>query len=193
MPCYFLQMQAFVRLTLLFFAAAAATASTSSTTNAPSAVGPNAAGANGAPNSVVQGQGNPASSQSIDPSLLVGVWKSNFGPVKIAPDPTGATGKLAGVWVYDRDGAEVIGYFEGALRGNVLSFKWQEPAAGQPLLGGGYLQFDTEGKTYTGRWWTDNRDRSGEWNGWRPQNEEATPETAPVETAPTPVVSTKPI
>ncbi len=190
MPCYFLQMQAFVRLTLLFIAAAAATASTSSTTNAPSAAGPN-----GAPYSADQGQGNPASSQSIDPSLLVGVWKSNFGPVKITPDPSGATGRLTGVWVYEREGAEVIGYFEGALRGNVLSFKWQEPAAGQPLLGGGYLQFDPEGKTYTGRWWTDNRDRSGDWNGWRPQNEEATLETVPVEAAPVeaaPAVSAEP-
>lgn len=177
-------MQAFVRLTLLFFAAAVAMASSTSTTNAPAAT----PGQNGAPNGGQSEHSNPASSQTMDPTLLLGVWKSNFGPVKIQADTSGATGKLMGVWVYDRDGAEVIGYFSGAMRGNVLNFQWQEPSTGKPLEGGGYLQFDVQGNSYTGRWWTTDRDRGGDWNGWREQagavsTEPASP--APETTAPT--------
>lgn len=189
-------MQAFVRLPLLICASAFALASASSTNNPPSSnmnaapYGPNAPnGAQGA---------NPASSQSIDPTLLLGVWKSNFGPVKIVSDTSGATGKLMGVWVYDRDGQEVIGYFSGGIRGNVLNFTWEEPAAGQPLRGGGYLQFDAVGASYSGRWWTNNRDRGGAWNGWREQEGQTPPvsneqtgaeQTGPAEQAPEPITS----
>ncbi|MCX5748488.1 MAG: hypothetical protein NT062_39055, partial [Proteobacteria bacterium] len=71
-----------------------------------------------------------------------------------------------GVWVYQRRGQEVIGYFSGALRGNVLDFKWQEPN-NPPLTGAGYLVFDAGGRQYSGKWWSDARDRQGDWNGWR--------------------------
>ncbi|HEX2685500.1 MAG TPA: hypothetical protein VHN14_02730 [Kofleriaceae bacterium] len=77
-----------------------------------------------------------------------------------------AAGNLQGIWVYQRQGREVIGYFAGNLRGNVLSFRWQEPQD-PPLLGEGYLVFDAQGRQFAGRWWSDKRDRVGDWNGWR--------------------------
>ena len=82
---------------------------------------------------------------------------------------------LMGVWVYDRDGVEVIGFFSGLAEGNVLSFEWEEPApqGGPPLRGAGYLAFDVTGESFQGKWWTQARDRSGEWSGWRsPQSVE---------------------
>jgi hypothetical protein len=84
-----------------------------------------------------------------------------------------ATGAVQGVWVYQRQGQEVIGYFAGNLRGNVMNFRWQEPGSqgGAPLNGEGWLQFDTAGRQYSGRWWTDRKDRVGDWNGWRQPGE----------------------
>jgi hypothetical protein len=106
----------------------------------------------------------------MDPSMALGLWNSNFGPVKIEADTSGGTGKLMGVWVYDRDGQEIIGFFSGQANGNVLNFGWEEPSTGAPLRGAGYLTFDPAGASFTGRWWTDSRDRGGDWNGWRGQN-----------------------
>ena len=70
-------------------------------------------------------------------------------------------------------GIGIVGYalyyiFEAVadLRGNVLEFKWQEPND-PPLTGSGYLVFDRSGRQYSGRWWSDRRDRVGDWNGWR--------------------------
>lgn len=103
----------------------------------------------------------------MDPSQALGLWKSNFGPVKIDSDTSAGTDKLMGVWVYTRDSQEIIGFFSGAAKGNVLSFTWQEPSQGAPLRGAGYLVFDPAGTSFTGRWWTDSRDRGGDWNGWR--------------------------
>ena len=68
--------------------------------------------------------------------------------------------------MYQRQGQEVVGYFSGNLRGNVLQFRWQEPN-NPPLTGEGYLVFDPQGRQYSGRWWSDKRDRVGDWNGWR--------------------------
>lgn len=117
---------------------------------------------------------DPPQSREMEPAMALGLWKSSFGPVKIEE----ASGEsVHGVWVYDRQmngrSEEVIGYFEGRLDGNVLEFTWQEPAAPQPLVGEGYLVFDPDGRAFRGKWWTDGRDRSGVWNGWR------TPDTTP--------------
>jgi hypothetical protein len=77
-----------------------------------------------------------------------------------------SAGGLQGIWVYQRQGQEVVGYFSGNLRGNVLQFRWQEPN-NPPLTGEGYMVFDVLGRQYAGRWWSDKRDRVGDWNGWR--------------------------
>ena len=78
------------------------------------------------------------------------------------------SGSVQGVWMYQRQGQDVVGYFSGNLRGNVLQFRWQEPGEpNHPLTGEGFLVFDTQGRQYSGRWWSDHRDRVGDWNGWR--------------------------
>ena len=113
-------------------------------------------------------QTNPPPPQAMDPALALGLWKSSFGAVKIENDGQGGANAVHGVWVYDRGGQEIIGYFGGALRGNVLELTWQEPGQdGQPLEGAGYLVFDPYGKRFSGRWWTTARDRMGDWTGWR--------------------------
>jgi hypothetical protein len=112
---------------------------------------------------------NPPPPQQMEAARALGVWRSNFGAVKIEADNSVGgleAGQLQGVWIYQRQGQEVIGYFAGQLKGNVLSFKWQEPS-NPPLTGEGYLVFDRTGRQYSGRWWSDRRDRVGEWNGWR--------------------------
>ncbi len=113
--------------------------------------------------------GSPPPPQEMEASRALGLWRSTFGAVKIEADNSRGgleTGSLQGVWVYQRRGQEVIGYFSGNLRGNVLEFKWQEPND-PPLTGSGYLVFDRSGRQYSGRWWSDRRDRVGDWNGWR--------------------------
>ncbi len=109
-----------------------------------------------------------ASANAAATTQVLGLWRSNFGPVKIERDDSRGGSHLMGVWRYERNGTEIIGYFQGQLDGNVMHLRWQEPAQPKPLVGKGYLTFDSEGGTFTGRWWTDSRDRQGEWNGWRP-------------------------
>ena len=108
--------------------------------------------------------------QPMQEPLALGLWKSSFGAVKIEEDlragqPGG--GQLQGVWMYQRNGADVIGYFSGKLQGNVLQFTWDEPAQPATLEGQGYIVFDQQGQRFAGRWWTTTHDRVGEWNGWR--------------------------
>ncbi len=105
----------------------------------------------------------------MEASRALGLWRSTFGAVKIEADSSQGgigAGAVQGVWVYQRQGQEVVGYFSGNLRGNVLQFRWQEPND-PPLTGEGYLVFDAQGRQYNGRWWSDRRDRVGDWNGWR--------------------------
>jgi hypothetical protein len=105
----------------------------------------------------------------MEASRALGLWRSTFGAVKIEPDNSKGgldSGSLQGIWVYQRQGQEVVGYFAGNLRGNVLQFRWQEPSD-PPLTGEGFLVFDVQGRQYAGRWWSDKRDRVGDWNGWR--------------------------
>ncbi len=156
------------RVLLLAGAAFAAVASTSSTQNQqPTATGP----ASTAPQPT-----------AMDPAMATGLWKSNFGAVKLEYDTRGQPGNVHGVWVYDRNGQEVIGYFNGPLSGNVLNFSWQEPAPdGSTLVGAGYLVFDGYGERFSGKWWTNARDRQGEWTGERARS--AGP---PVDVAPPP-------
>ena len=106
----------------------------------------------------------------MDEPRALGLWKSSFGAVKIEEDLKNGTpggGTLQGVWMYQRNGADVIGYFTGKLAGNVLSFTWNEPSTGAPLEGSGYIVFDQAGQRFAGRWWTTSKDRVGEWSGWR--------------------------
>ena len=117
-----------------------------------------------------QGQNQtPPPPQQMEPGRALGLWRSTFGAVKIEADNSKGglnTGAVQGVWVYQRSGQEVVGYFSGSLRGNVLDFRWQEPN-NPPLTGAGYLVFDPQGRQYAGRWWSDRKDRIGDWNGWR--------------------------
>lgn len=124
---------------------------------------------------------SPPPPQQMEAARALGLWHSTFGAVKIeADDSKGGldAGSLHGVWVYQRQGQEVIGYFAGNLRGNVLQFRWQEPND-PPLTGEGFLVFDTQGRQYSGRWWSDRRDRVGDWSGWR----QGAPTTRSVEAA----------
>ena len=107
--------------------------------------------------------------QQMEPSAALGLWRSTFGAVKIEADNSKGglqAGAVQGIWVYQRQGQEVVGYFAGNLRGNVLQFRWQEPN-NPPLTGEGFLVFDVQGRQYAGRWWSDRKDRVGDWNGWR--------------------------
>jgi hypothetical protein len=120
---------------------------------------------------------SPPPPQQMDPARALGLWRSTFGAVKIEADNSKggiAAGAVQGVWVYQRRGQEVIGYFAGTLRGNVLDFRWQEPND-PPLTGAGYLVFEQSGRQYSGRWWSDKRDRVGDWNGWRQATSQAEP------------------
>src|ERR1044071_8855386 len=137
-------------------AAAGSATSTSNSNQNQSFVGPNS-------------QSGPPPAQQMDPTRALGLWRSTFGAVKIEPDASRGgleAGNLQGIWVYQRQGQEVVGYFAGNLRGNVLQFRWQEPNS-PPLTGEGFLVFDVQGRQYSGRWWSDKRDRVGDWNGWR--------------------------
>lgn len=124
-----------------------------------------------APNSAAYSM-SPPQPQWMQPASALGLWMSSFGAVKIEEDlsrgPSGS-GQIHGVWTYqDRNTQrEVVGYFSGALRGNVLEFRWQEPSAQQPLVGYGFLAFDPNGRSFRGRWRTDSGDRIGDWDGWR--------------------------
>jgi hypothetical protein len=140
------------RVALLGATLIAAAASASSKQQAPVPTGPAA----------------PAS-QPMDPSQALGLWKTSFGAVKIETNDAGGPGAIHGVWVYtNQGGQEVIGYFGGTLSGNVLQFTWQEPGDnGAPLVGAGYLVFDAYGQKFDGQWWTNTRDRTGEWSGTR--------------------------
>jgi hypothetical protein len=130
----------------------------------------------------VQPQGSnmsPPPPREMEPARALGLWRSTFGAVKIEADNSRGgvqAGAIQGVWVYQRQGQEVVGYFSGSLRGNVLNFRWQEPN-NPPLTGEGYLVFDQTGRQYSGRWWSDKRDRVGDWNGWR--QAAASQQTAP--------------
>jgi len=148
-------------------AAGSATSSTSSSNQKPSA-GPGS-------------ESGPPPPQQMEPAVALGLWRSTFGAVKIEPDDTKGgldAGSVHGIWVYQRQGQEVVGYFSGNLRGNVLEFRWQEPtsagaapgprdASDPGLTGEGFLVFDVQGRQYTGRWWSDRHDRVGDWSGWR--------------------------
>jgi hypothetical protein len=104
----------------------------------------------------------------MNPEDAIGLWHSSFGAARIEFDDQ-RDGHLVGLWVYQRQGQEVIGYIEGPISGNVLSFDWEEPAdhGRPPLRGRGYLVFDPSGTSFSGKWWSHSRDRGGDWNGWR--------------------------
>jgi hypothetical protein len=112
---------------------------------------------------------SPPAAQQMEPTRAMGLWRSTFGAVKIEPDDRNGglqAGNVQGAWMYQRQGQDVVGLFWGNMQGNVLKFHWQEPS-NPPLTGEGYLVFDPAGRQYSGRWWSDRKDRVGEWNGWR--------------------------
>jgi hypothetical protein len=146
----------------------AALASASSSQNSPR---------NGPPGAL-----SPPAPQPMQPTVALGLWMSSFGAVKIEDDLSrgaAGSGQLHGVWTYPdrRDQHEVIGYFTGALRGNVFEFRWQEPSAAAPLVGSGFLVFDPAGRQFNGRWRTDTGDRIGDWSGWRDAGRPSGPAT----------------
>jgi hypothetical protein len=146
------------RVAAVAAACAAAAGSATSSSNSSSSQSGSLAGQSSAP-----------PPQQMEANVALGLWRSTFGGVKIEADNSHgglASGNLQGIWVYQRQGQEVIGYFSGNLRGNVLSFRWQEPN-NPPLTGEGFLVFDVQGRQYSGRWWSDKRDRVGDWSGWR--------------------------
>lgn len=115
---------------------------------------------------------SPPPPQAMQPNAALGLWMSSFGAVKIGEDLSrgaAGSGNLHGAWTYQdqRSGREIVGYFSGTLRGNVLELRWQEPALPAPLVGSAYLVFDPMGSRFSGRWRTDTGDRGGEWSGWR--------------------------
>ena len=124
----------------------------------------------------------------MEATAALGLWKTSFGPVKIEKDPDAGATNVRGVWVYDRSGHEVVGYFSGPLDGNVLQFRWTEPSKPSDLVGDGYLVFDPSGQSFSGRWWTTDRVRGGEWNGWRKDGGQGSPERSmpPPDQAPPP-------
>jgi hypothetical protein len=114
-------------------------------------------------------QTSPPPAQDMEAGRALGLWRSTFGAVKIEADNSKGgiqSGAVQGVWQYQRQGQDVVGYFFGTLKGNVLQFRWQEPA-NPPLTGEGFLVFEQTGRQYSGRWWSDKHDRVGDWNGWR--------------------------
>ncbi len=162
-----------LRLATVLALAAAAAASASSTGSRPGTTAPTPA---------------PPPPQGMNITSALGLWKSSFGAVKIEEDDRRGpnSGYVQGVWMYQRSGADVVGYFAGMLNGNVLQFTWQEPNVPAPLVGQGYLVFDPGGARFAGRWWTNSRDRAGEWNGWRHTAAPQPLPTAPTEPTPQP-------
>src|SRR5688572_1789167 len=76
-----------------------------------------------------QPNSSPPPPQDMEAARALGLWRSTFGAVKIEADNSrgGITsGAIQGVWIYTRQGQEIVGYFSGQLRGNVLQFRWQE-------------------------------------------------------------------
>jgi hypothetical protein len=133
------------------------------------AVGSASSNSNTAADPQASAQQGPPQPQQMDAQHALGLWRSTFGAVKIDADGAHGgiqAGAVHGVWEYSRQGQDVIGYFYGTLQGNVLRFKWQEPA-NPPLTGEGFLVFEQSGGQYHGRWWSDGKDRVGDWNGWR--------------------------
>jgi hypothetical protein len=131
------------------------------------AVGSATSSSNNQPDPQAAAQQGPHQPQQMDAQRALGLWRSTFGAVKIDADNAHGgiqAGAVHGVWEYSRGGKDIIGYFHGTLDGNVLHFKWQEPA-NPPLTGEGFLEFT--GNQYHGRWWSDQKDRVGDWNGWR--------------------------
>jgi len=117
---------------------------------------------------------------AMDPGQAVGLWRTNFGPVKIERDPQGTAAEdVQGTWYYKRGSEDVYGVFYGHLRGNILDFQWQEPGVNGPLVGAGYIAFAPDGSRFDGQWWTDARDRSGGWNGSRAVPAQPTAPPAP--------------
>src|ERR1043166_9520266 len=91
-------------------------------------------------------QSGPPPPQQMEATRALGLWRSTFGAVKIEPDASRGgleSGNVQGIWVYQRQGQEVVGCFAGNLRGNVLQFRWQEPND-PPLTGEGFLVFDQQ-------------------------------------------------
>ncbi len=115
----------------------------------------------------------PPAARQMEATRALGLWRSTFGAVKIEADQTRGglqAGSVQGIWIYQRQGRQVIGDFGGQLRGNVLQFHWREPGqqpTDAPLVGDGYLVFEPGGRQYSGRWWSERHDRQGDWNGWR--------------------------
>ncbi len=132
-------------------------------------VGPNQGGQGGPYRDTAPPPASPPPPMAMDASRSLGLWQSSFGAVKIESDATQGPGGIMGVWLYERTGQEVVGFFTGTMDGNVLEFSWHEPSQPDDLIGAGYLVFDPSGQSFGGKWWTDDQSRLGDWDGWRVQ------------------------
>lgn len=97
---------------------------------------------------------------------IEGVWDSNFGQVKF--QRTEKPGFYRGVWMFEREGEQVIGYFEGELTGKQFWFRWHQPGEdGQDRVGSGRIFFNEVGNRFDGTWATEDGGQNGNWNGSR--------------------------
>src|SRR5258706_9388989 len=103
-------------------------------------VGSATSNTNSQPQQPQTSQQSPPPPQDMEAARALGLWRSTFGAVKIDADNSKGgiqVGAVHGVWQYQRQGQEVVGYFFGTLGGNVLQFRVQEPA-NPPLTGHGF-------------------------------------------------------
>ena len=79
------------------------------------AVGSATSNTNNGPAAQQQSQMNsPPPPQQMDPARALGLWRSTFGAVKLEADNSHGglqAGAVQGVWMYQRQGQDVIGYF----------------------------------------------------------------------------------
>lgn len=100
--------------------------------------------------------------------LLLGAWDSNFGAMRIEADESRgglARGAVSGSWTYWDPSAirEVRGFFKGTQDGTVVRLSWREGEES----GDGFLELSPTGDAFSGRWWNNERTKTGAWRGWR--------------------------
>src|SRR6267154_5526112 len=80
------------------------------------AVGSATSNTNSQPQQPPTSQQSPPPAQDMEAARALGLWRSTFGAVKIDADNSKggiAAGAVHGIWQYQRQGQEVIGYFFG--------------------------------------------------------------------------------
>lgn len=109
----------------------------------------------------------PPAPRVLNPRLALGWWRTELGSLRIAPRAGDHGKRVAGAWRFQDGPWADIGLLCGELEGNVLRFRWQEPAAKEPSAGEGYLVFERDGAGFTGSAWSASGNRGGQWTGRR--------------------------